>query len=73
MISPFGYKIPKTLQEACDLLWQAEGKAKIIAGGTDLVIGLRNGDQKPPFTCPPSLLNGLTEDDEACSELGRSS
>jgi len=47
MISPFGYKIPKTLQEACDLLWQAEGNAKIIAGGTDLVIGLRNGDQKP--------------------------
>jgi CO/xanthine dehydrogenase FAD-binding subunit len=44
---PFDYKIPKTIQEACDLLWKAEGKAKIIAGGTDLVIGLRNGDQSP--------------------------
>ena len=49
MISPFDYKIPNTIEEACDLLWQTEGKAKIIAGGTDLVIGLRNGDHAPPF------------------------
>jgi CO/xanthine dehydrogenase FAD-binding subunit len=47
MILPFNYKIPKTLQEACSLLWEYSGKAKIIAGGTDLVIGLRNGDLKP--------------------------
>jgi len=33
--------------EACDLLWAYEGRAKIIAGGTDLVIGLRNGDHLP--------------------------
>ncbi|OGQ02238.1 MAG: hypothetical protein A2026_18705 [Deltaproteobacteria bacterium RBG_19FT_COMBO_46_12] len=48
MIPSFDYKIPNTIEEACDLLWQAEGKAKIIAGGTDLVIGLRNGDHAPP-------------------------
>lgn len=48
MIPPFDYKIPNTIEEACDLLWQAEGRAKIIAGGTDLVIGLRNGDHAPP-------------------------
>jgi CO/xanthine dehydrogenase FAD-binding subunit len=47
MIPSFDYKTPSTIQEAIKLLWQAEGKAKIIAGGTDLVIGLRNGDQKP--------------------------
>jgi len=47
MIPPFDYKIPKTLDEACRLLWQADGKAKIIAGGTDLLIGLRNGDLNP--------------------------
>ena len=47
MIPSFDYKTPSTIQEAIELLWQAEGKAKIIAGGTDLVIGLRNGDQKP--------------------------
>jgi CO/xanthine dehydrogenase FAD-binding subunit len=46
MISPFDYKGPKTLKEACGLLWDSGGKAKLIAGGTDLVIGLRNGDLK---------------------------
>ena len=47
MIPPFDYKVPNTIEEACDLLWKAEGRAKIIAGGTDLVIGLRNGGQSP--------------------------
>lgn len=47
MIPSFEYQVPKTLQEACDLLWEFREKAKIIAGGTDLVIGLRNGDLSP--------------------------
>jgi len=47
MIPPFDYKIPNTLKEACDLLWEAGDKAKMIAGGTDLVIGLRNEDHNP--------------------------
>jgi CO/xanthine dehydrogenase FAD-binding subunit len=64
MIPSFDYKIPKTLQEACDLLWQAEGKAKIIAGGTDLVIGLRNGDQKPPFIIDITRIEELRKIEE---------
>jgi CO/xanthine dehydrogenase FAD-binding subunit len=47
MISTFDYKTPNTIEEAIELLWQAEGKAKLIAGGTDLVIGLRSGDYTP--------------------------
>jgi len=64
MIPPFDYKIPKTLQEACDILWQAEGKAKIIAGGTDLVIGLRNGDQRPPFIVDITRIEELRKIEE---------
>ena len=47
MIPSFDYRTPKTLREACDLLWNYREEAKIIAGGTDLVIGLRRGDLKP--------------------------
>lgn len=47
MIPPFDYKIPKTLQEACDLLWEARGEARLIAGGTDLMVELRKGDHNP--------------------------
>jgi CO/xanthine dehydrogenase FAD-binding subunit len=47
MIPPFDYKIPNTIEEAVEILWKAEGRTKIISGGTDLVIGLRNGDQSP--------------------------
>jgi CO/xanthine dehydrogenase FAD-binding subunit len=47
MVPPFDYKIPDTVGEAIELLWQDEGQTKIIAGGTDLVIGLRNGNHVP--------------------------
>ncbi len=47
MIPSFDYKTPRTLEEACDLLWESREGAKIVAGGTDLVVGLRNGDLKP--------------------------
>lgn len=47
MMPSFDYKIPKTLEEACNLLWQYGERAKVIAGGTDLVISLRNGLLRP--------------------------
>ena len=47
MIPSFDYKIPNTIEEAIEILWQDEGKAKIIAGGTDLVVRLRSGDHAP--------------------------
>jgi CO/xanthine dehydrogenase FAD-binding subunit len=49
MIPPFDYKIPDTVEEATRLLWEANGKAKVIAGGTDLVLHLRNGNSTPQF------------------------
>jgi CO/xanthine dehydrogenase FAD-binding subunit len=47
MIPSFDYRAPGTLEEACDLLGEFRERAKIIAGGADLVIGLRNGDVRP--------------------------
>jgi CO/xanthine dehydrogenase FAD-binding subunit len=64
MIPPFDYKIPKTIEEACDLLWKSEGKAKIIAGGTDLVIGLRNGDHAPSVIIDITRIKGLRKIEE---------
>lgn len=70
MIPPFDYQTPKTLQEACQLLVKARGKAKVIAGGTDLVIQLRNGDVRPQFLIDVSNLKelqGIEESDESLS------
>jgi CO/xanthine dehydrogenase FAD-binding subunit len=47
MIPPFDVKVPATLEEACEILWQARGNARIIGGGTDLVISLRNRKINP--------------------------
>ncbi len=64
MIPPFDYKTPDTIGEAIDLLWKADGKAKIIAGGTDLVIGLRNGDHTPQLIIDITRLEELQKIDE---------
>jgi nicotinate dehydrogenase FAD-subunit len=64
MIPPFNYKTPNTIEEAIELLWQAEGKAKIIAGGTDLVIGLRNGDHLPWFVIDITRIEELRKIEE---------
>lgn len=37
------YQRPKSVSEALTLLAQAEGKGRVIAGGTDLVLKLRQG------------------------------
>src|SRR5512143_2940519 len=64
MIPPFDYKTPKTIQEACDLLSDFEGKAKLIAGGTDLMIGLRNGSQHPPLIIDITKIEALRKIEE---------
>ena len=62
MIPSFDYRIPKTLEEACDLLGEFREQAKIIAGGTDLVIGLRNGDLRPQCLIDVTRIEALQED-----------
>ncbi len=43
----FAYERPRTLAEATRLLAEAGAEARILAGGTDLVVGLRDGSIKP--------------------------
>lgn len=44
---PFHHHTPTTLTEAIGLLAQANGSAQVIAGGTDLVLQMRNGLKAP--------------------------
>jgi len=44
------YEKPKTLSEAMSLLGEAEGRGRLIAGGTDLVLQMKRG------TCQADLL-----------------
>jgi len=45
----FDYLAPKTISEACRLLSKYEGKAKIIAGGTDLLVSMKQKKITPGY------------------------
>ena len=46
-MQPFAYARPATLAEALDLLGEHGDGARALAGGTDLVINLRDGSARP--------------------------
>ena len=47
MLPKFDYFAPQTLQETCELLEKHGGDAKLLAGGTDLLVSLRAREQRP--------------------------
>lgn len=61
-MQPFGYARPRSVAEAVALLQEHEG-ARLLAGGTDLTVGLRDGVWKPALVMdikrmadlPPSI------------------
>src|SRR5215475_14863469 len=41
------YKVAKNIKEACTLMAAADGKGRILAGGTDLLVQMKSGTQAP--------------------------
>ena len=62
------YQVPETVDEALDLLAKASGQARIIAGGTDLVLQLRRGERQAACLIDVSRIDemrGIEEKDGA--------
>ncbi|MFQ3547772.1 MAG: xanthine dehydrogenase family protein subunit M [Termitinemataceae bacterium] len=47
MLHKFSYVAPRSREELFSILDQEQGAAKILAGGTDLLVNIRNGVMKP--------------------------
>ncbi|RKL63477.1 xanthine dehydrogenase family protein subunit M [Thermoanaerobacteraceae bacterium SP2] len=52
----FQFVEPRTVDEVCTLLSEYEGKAKVIAGGTDLVVQMRAGKIDPALIISINML-----------------
>jgi carbon-monoxide dehydrogenase medium subunit len=65
----FAYKRPTTVAEAVALLDAHGSDARLLAGGTDLVIGLRSGAEKPTVVIDvkriADLCSGIREEADA--------
>lgn len=57
----FEYYAPQTAQEACSLLTQFGSKAKVLAGGTDLMVKLKHGLFTPEVLISLKELSELKE------------
>ena len=52
----FKYCRPESIPELERLLYNNKGKAKILNGGTDLLVQMKNGTQNPVVLQNPALL-----------------
>jgi len=58
-MKPFEYFEPRTVAEATKLLSNYGGKARILAGGIDLIPRMRKGDIKPKYLINIQKVTGL--------------
>jgi carbon-monoxide dehydrogenase medium subunit len=69
----FEYLEPESIEEALMILNRYQGKSKIIAGGTDLMLQIRNKAVKPEYVVDITRIHGLdyiTFDDQQGLRLG---
>lgn len=55
-----GYKAPATVEEAVHVLAGASGLAKVLSGGTDLLVQLRSGRAKPDLIVDIKKIPGIS-------------
>jgi CO/xanthine dehydrogenase FAD-binding subunit len=55
-----GYAAPSTLEEAARILASASGTAKVLSGGTDLLVQLRSGRTKPDLIVDIKKIPGIS-------------
>jgi carbon-monoxide dehydrogenase medium subunit len=61
LLPKFDYHEPSTLEEALQLLHELGGNAKVIAGGTDLLVRMKQKIDKPTHVISLTRVPGLTE------------
>ncbi|HOP48523.1 MAG TPA: xanthine dehydrogenase family protein subunit M [Desulfobacteraceae bacterium] len=59
LLPRFQYKAPETLDEVCSLLDQYNGKAKVMAGGTDLLVSMKKREETPEYIISIKNIQGL--------------
>lgn len=52
LLPRFEYHVPSTLREACEILQELKGKARPLAGGTDILVNMKKG-----LTAPVNLIS----------------
>jgi CO/xanthine dehydrogenase FAD-binding subunit len=55
----FGYVEAKTIEEACSLLSQYKGEARVIAGGTDLLVAMKMRQVTPNYVIDLRMIPDL--------------
>lgn len=60
MLHPFSYAAPRTRAELLGLLAANSGRAKILAGGTDLLVNVRAGLAKPELVVDAKRVEGYS-------------
>ena len=59
LLPKFDYIAPKTIEEACSLLAEHKEKARVMAGGTDLLPKMKHKETTPQYLIGLSAIPGL--------------